>query len=161
MKVLAAAFLSAASLTLSSGALAQQQDRGLYIGADVGQVDFEGEAKDTGFRFLGGYRFNRTLAAELGYAMLYDKDGVEATAWELVGVASFPIANRFSVFGKLGLAMWEAEGGGVKEDGTDLTYGVGVQYDLTPRFAIRGQWQRYDVDDADADVLSIGIIYKF
>ena len=159
-KALLVAALGAASLTLSSGALAQQTP-GWYVGAEVGQVDLEDAEKDTGFRFLGGYQFNRNLAAEASYNMIYDKEGVEITAWELAGVFSFPVANRLSVLGKLGFAMWEGEVEGAEgADGTDLTYGIGLQYDFSPRLGVRGMWQRYDVE-GDADVLSIGVIYRF
>jgi hypothetical protein len=78
-----------------------------------------------------------------------------------VGVGSFPIANRLSVFGKLGFAMTTVEAAGVDDDDTDLTFGVGLQYDLTPKFGIRGQWQRYQGEGDDADVMSVGIIYRF
>jgi OmpA-OmpF porin, OOP family len=77
-------------------------------------------------------------------------------------VASYPLANKFSIFGKLGFAKWETDAGIFgSEDGTDLTFGVGVQYDLTPKIALRGQWQRYDVSDENADLFSIGLIYRF
>jgi OOP family OmpA-OmpF porin len=162
MKKWLVAMLGAAAMTASAAALAQQpRMAGWYVGGDVGQVDF-GTEDDTGFRILGGYQVNRNFAAELGYSMLFDKGGAEVTAWELVGIGSFPLGNQFSVFGKLGFAMWETEVSGVgSDDGTDLTYGIGVQYDLNPRLAIRGQWQRYDVDPDEADMFSIGLIYRF
>jgi OOP family OmpA-OmpF porin len=155
------AMLGAAAMSVSAGAMAQQQPAsGWYIGGDIGQLDLEDADKDTAWRILGGYQINRNFAAELGYGMLYDKDDVEVTAWELVGIGSFPLANRFSVFGKLGFAMWEAEFPGGDDDGTDLTYGIGLQYDVSRNLGLRAQWQRYDVD-ADADLLSIGLIYRF
>ena len=162
MKKWLAAMLGATAMVVSAGALAQRApERGFYVGADVGSFDIEDE-DDTGMRFVAGYNFNRTFAAEAGYSMLFDKGGVEVTAWEFVGIASMPLGNKFSVFGKLGFAMWEVDAGFFgSEDGTDLTYGVGLQYDLNPRLGIRGQWQRYSLDDADGDLFSIGLIYKF
>ena len=39
----------------------------------------------------------------------------------------FPLGNHFSIV-KLGFANWEFDGpGGVNEDGTDLTWGIGVR----------------------------------
>jgi OOP family OmpA-OmpF porin len=156
------AMLGAAAMTVSAGALAQQpRMSGFYLGGDVGSFDI-GSEDDTAFKFLAGYQINRTFAVEGAYSMLFDKQGVEITAWELVGVASFPLANKFSAFGKLGFAMWDADAGIFgSDDGTDLTFGLGVQYDLTPKFGIRGQWQRYDVSDEDGDLFSVGVIYKF
>jgi OOP family OmpA-OmpF porin len=164
------AMLGATALVMSSGAMAQKtQDTGWYVGADFLNTDIDGLDDDTGWRILGGYQINRTFAAELGYSSLFDKSvsgvNVEATAFELVGLARMPLGNNFSIFGKLGFAMWETEAnvpffGRVKDDGTDLTFGVGAQFDVSRNFGIRGQWQRYDVDE-DADVLSIGVVYRF
>jgi OmpA-OmpF porin, OOP family len=156
-----AAMLGAAAMAMSAGALAQKMDTGWYVGADIGQADF-GDEDDTGFRILGGYQINRNFAAEVAYVMPFDKSGVEVTAWEFVGIGSLPVGNKFSIFGKLGFAMIDVEFPGGSDDSTELTYGAGVQYDLTPKLGLRGQWQRYDTDaDEEADVMSIGIVYKF
>jgi len=74
----------------------------------------------------------------------------------------YPVGNNLSIIGKIGFAMWDADAGIFgSNDGTDLTYGLGVQYDLNPKLAIRGQWQRYDIDDSNGDLFSIGLIYRF
>jgi OmpA-OmpF porin, OOP family len=159
------AMLGAAAMSVSAGAMAQQQQQtGFYVGADIGSVDFEDE-DDTGFRFSGGYQFNRNFAAELGYVTLFDKSifgaNVEVDGFELVAVGKMPLANNFSVYGKLGFLMWDAKVAGFSDDGTDLTFGLGLQYDVSRNLGIRGQWQRYDVDDADADMFSVGLVYRF
>jgi len=152
------AMFSTVALTGSAGAFAQAAP-GFYIGAEIGQADF-GSSDDTSFKFLGGYQVNQYFAAELGYGMLADKGGTEITALELVGIGAFPINNQFSVFGKLGFASVDFETAGSSNDGTELTYGLGVQFDFTPKVGVRGQWQRYDTDQ-EVDVLSIGVIYRF
>lgn len=154
-----AAMLGAAAMALSTGALAQQGVQGWYVGADVGQAEVADE-DDIGFRILGGYNFNRNLAAEVGYAQLLDKNGVEATAMELVAIGSFPLASQFSAFGKVGFANVEVEAGGVSDDKTELTFGLGVQYDVSRNLGLRAQWQRYDTDE-EVDVMSIGFVWKF
>ena len=157
------AVLGGAAMVLSTGALAQKQaaTQGFYVGGDFGKFDIADE-DDTAFKILGGYQFHRNFSAEFSYGNLFDKSGVEITTWELVGVGTFPLGNNLSVLGKLGFAMWDADAGIFgSDDGTDLTFGVGVQYDLNPKLAIRGQWQRYDVSDEDADLFSIGLIYRF
>jgi opacity protein-like surface antigen len=161
------AMLGATAMAASAGALAQKQQaatQGFYVGGDIGKFDIDTE-DDTAFKIFGGYQINRHFAAEFGYSSLFDKNGGEITAWELVGVGMYPLGNNFSIFGKLGLAKWDASacafGICASDNGTDLTFGVGVQYDLNPKFAIRGQWQRYDIDSEDGDLFSIGVIYKF
>lgn len=167
------AVLGGAALVLSTGALAQKQQaatQGFYVGGDIGNFSIDDE-DDTAFKILGGYQINRNFAVELAYGNFFDKSvsgvNVEVTAWELVGVGSFPVGNNLSIFGKLGFAMWDATvstgipGFSASDDGTDLTFGVGLQYDFTRNLAIRGQWQRYDISSEDADLFSIGMIYKF
>jgi OmpA-OmpF porin, OOP family len=85
---------------------------------------------------------------------------VKVNAWEVVGIGSLPLTNQFSVFGKLGFARLEAKGFGMKETDTELTYGAGVQFNVSPRLGIRGQWQRYDTDE-EGDFISLGVIYRF
>lgn len=157
-----AAMLGAAAMAMSAGAIAQQTMPGWYIGGDVGSADV-GPEDDTSFRIFGGYTINRNFSAELGYGMLFDKGGVEITSLELSGVASYPLTNNFSIFGKLGFARVTVEALGIDDDDTDLTYGLGVQYDVSRNLGIRGQWQRYkqDVLVDDVDVLSVGVIYRF
>ena len=94
-----------------------------------------------------------------------------------MGIGAWPVSNEFSVYGKLGFYRGEAKAsasltglgsGSFKETSTDLTYGVGVQYDINREFGIRGEWQRYGKmgggnfgGDFDVDVLSIGAIWRF
>lgn len=152
------AMLGSAAMTLSAGALAQQAAvPGFYIGAEVGQADV-GSTEDTAFKLIGGYQFHRNIAAEIGYGMLVDKGGLEVTSLEVVAVGIFPVMDRLSVIGKLGFANVDFTPGG---DSTDLTYGVGLQYDITRNLGARAQWQRYDSDPREVDLLSIGIVYRF
>jgi OOP family OmpA-OmpF porin len=69
----------------------------------------------------------------------------------------FPIANRFSVFGKFGFAHIDNDPG---DRDTEITYGVGVQFDATPMIGARVQWQRYETDQ-EIDLISVGVVFKF
>jgi OOP family OmpA-OmpF porin len=152
------AVAGAAAIIASPPAFSQQL-AGFYAGAEVGNADF-GSDDDTAIKVLGGYQVTPNVAAEVAYSMLYDKGGAEVNALELVGVGMFPLANQFSVFGKLGFARVEVETRFGSDDEIELTYGIGVQYAASPRLGIRGGWQRYDTDD-EVDLLSIGFIYRF
>ncbi len=80
-----------------------------------------------------------------------------------------PVNEQFSVFGKIGLFLWDAEandttGGAAfsaKEDGTDLSFGVGVGYHFTRNLGIRAEWEMFDTNDADASLLSVGVLWRF
>jgi len=84
----------------------------VYIGGTVGQAEFKDgcqawQAATRGHRVEDSrrYQFNRYFAAELGYhdsASVRAAGATKGTAWELVGIGSYPIANQFSVYGKLG-----------------------------------------------------------
>lgn len=154
--------LGAAAMSVSAGALAQQPMAtvpNFYAGLDVGQTDV-GSEDDTGFKIFGGYQFHRNVAAELGYGLLFDKSGVEVTTIEAVAVGIFPLTPQFSILGKLGFANVDVEVAGGSSDKTELTYGIGVQYDFTRNLGVRGQWQRYDTD-SEVDFISIGVVWRF
>ncbi len=154
------AMLGTAAITLSAAVHAQQTAvPGFYIGAEVGQADF-GSEEDTAFKIIGGYQFHRNIAVEAGYGLLFDKGGAEVTALEIVAVGLFPVMDRLSVIGKLGFANVDVETSVGSADKTELTYGLGVQYDFTRNLGARAQWQRYDTDQ-EVDLLSIGIVYRF
>ena len=165
--------LGAAALAVSAGAYAQQPTAtGFYIGAELGNTDVEHADSDVGFKFLGGYQFNRYVAAELGYGLLYDKSDVEVKALEAVAVGMFPIANQFSIIGKLGFANVDFKVPAGSDDKTELTWGVGVQYDFNRNLGLRGEWQRYAnlkardaatgvEGESDIDVLGVSVLYRF
>jgi len=152
--------LGAAAMAVSAGALAQSTTTGFYIGAEAGNTDVSGADDDIGFKLLGGYRFHPNIAAEVGYGMLYDKDDVEVTALEFVALGMFPINNQFSIIGKLGLANVEADTRFGSEDKTELTWGLGVQFDFSRNLGVRALWQRYETEEA-VDFLAVGVTYRF
>src|SRR6185295_19988070 len=153
--------LGAAAMAVSAGAYAQQPaSTGFYIGAEVGNTDVGGADDDIGFKILGGYQFHRNIAAELGYGLLYDKSGVEVKALEAVALGIFPIANQFSIIGKLGFANVDVKVPAGSNDKTELTWGLGVQYDFSRNLGVRALWQRYETDEA-IDFLAVGVTWKF
>jgi OOP family OmpA-OmpF porin len=196
--VVAAAGLAAALL----GGAAWSQDAGIYVGASIGQSKakefcddppggFSCDDNDTAWKVLAGYQFNRHLGAEAGYTDLgeFGASGVlggvsvtgtvGVTAFELVGVGSFPVMDRFSLYGKLGFYRAETEQNvtgtlgtvtiteNTTEKNTDLTFAFGARFDITRNLGIRAEWQRYldvggdDVGEDDVDLLSVGLIYRF
>jgi OOP family OmpA-OmpF porin len=151
--------LGAAALLVSAGAFAQPAVPSFYVGGEVGQSDV-GPEDDIGFKILGGYQFHRNIAAEIGYGMMFDKSDVEVTALEFVAVGTFPIANQFSLLGKLGLANVEVDAFGLSDDKTELTWGIGVQFDVSRNLGVRALWQRYETDE-ELDWIAIGAVWRF
>src|SRR2546421_1345522 len=195
-KVVFAATL-AATVVLPSIAMAQMSRPTLssaYIGAGVGQAKAKDgctgvgggvscDDEDTAFRLFGGYQVNRNFAAELGYADLGKVKAtagavnadIKASAWDLSAIGSFPVANQFSLFGRLGLFVSEAKLGGTssgKKTTNGLTFGLGAQYDFNRNIGVRAEWQRYNDIKArnqatgaegksDYDVLGVSLLYRF
>lgn len=166
-KVLAGLLGALAMIIVPATSMAQSRGAASpwYAGFHIGSADVDVvNDSDTSFRILGGYQIDRTFAAELAYTSFGEVEGVKGNAIELVGVGAWPIADRFSVYGKLGFARGEFEAGGASDDSIELTYGVGVRYDFAPNMGARLEWQSYpDVGDgaSDVSVISIGLVFKF
>ena len=185
--------VSAAALALPAAA---QNMSAVYIGGGLGQSKFKGacdgvsgtgvtcDDKDTSFKIFGGYQLNRNFAAELGYTDLgkakvtdpFGSTELSATAWELSAVGMFPVMEALSIYGRLGGYWGEGKLSGSGASGskttTNLTYGLGVQYDFMKNFGVRGEWQRYSKvkvkddasgteDSGDIDVLGVSVLYRF
>lgn len=191
-KGLLAGLIGAGFALAGPAALAQAPAApGWYAGGSLGQSEAKDtdcsppltscDDKDTAWKIFGGYQINRNFAVELGYTNLgeFSASGpgvnasIESKAWEVMGVGSFPVADRFSLYGKLGFYRAESEatsnipGVSADESNTGLAFGIGAQYDFTRSVAVRAEWQRYsdvgggNIGETDLDVLSIGALVRF
>jgi OOP family OmpA-OmpF porin len=154
--------VGATALLASAGAIAQTTMAvvpSFYAGVELGRSDV-GDEDDIGFKVFGGYQFHRNFAAEAAYGFLFDKEDVEVTSLEFAGVGLFPIQNQFSIFGKLGLANIEVDTPAGAEDEWELTWGIGVQFDVSRNLAARAFWQRYETDE-ELDFFGISVLYRF
>ena len=96
--------------------LSQAAENNWYVGGAVrqGYVDETGiDDDDTGFNVYGGYRYNDYFAIEAAYYDFRDvSDGgnkFSITGDSLGVIGSIPVAERFSLFGKVGLHTWDAD----------------------------------------------------
>ena len=193
--------VAAAALAMLIATPAWSQDAGFYLGASIGQSQakdfcddsggFSCDDKDTAWKLFGGYQFNRHLAVEAGYTDLGEvglsgavggvsvRGTIEVTAFELMGVGSIPVMDRFSLYGKLGLYHAETKRNitgtlgpitstdNDKETNTDLTFAFGARFDITRNLGLRAEWQRYldvgggEIGEDDVDVLSVGMLWRF
>ena len=145
---------------------------------------------DTSINVYVGYQLNSYFSVEGGYidfgefsitgvsdgaGSFWDAGPVkyegEADALTLGVRGSYPINDRFSVHGKLGLARWDAEASAMDgsgtynlydDDGTDPYYGAGASYNLG-QISLNIDYIQYkDIgDETDTDVISAGISYRF
>jgi OOP family OmpA-OmpF porin len=166
------------------------QESGAYLGGALGQAKFKEwcsvapgdvllacEDTDTGWKLLGGYRFNRYAAIEATYINWGKATGTlggptrdisaEQTSMGIAAVGSLELGPQFSVFGKLGFLQTEQEikrstatqTTTVDADETELHYGLGVKYRFAADWAARAEWER--TEKLKVEMLSIGAEYRF
>src|SRR5260221_6024387 len=180
--VVTAVGLAAAAFALPAAA----QGKGWYIGYNAGQSKYNfnctGTCSDTGagFSLFTGVGLHPNIALELGYADMgkstFGASNLRATLWELSGLGSwwFGTGQKFGVFGRLGIYTGQlksttpATAAEIKHGTTDLTYGIGGQYNLSSKWGTRIEWQRFASmggggfnTKQDVDLISLGILYKF
>jgi OOP family OmpA-OmpF porin len=170
------------------------QAQGGYIGLNVGRAnndpDIGGvtvlskDEKDTGFKFYGGYGFTRNWGAEVGFADLGKVNNVyragtsniglnyRAKSLYAAGTGTLPLTDRFSLFGKLGIAANRTSGGasasGLTFNGrgthSSLMGGIGAKFNFTPNLGLVVEYEDFGkVDDgsAKANMWSAGVRYQF
>lgn len=143
-------------------------ETGWYVGGGLGNSDPDkgGFDDNTGFKLFGGRNFNERFAIEVAHVDLGETNRgpveFEVDGFQFVAVGHLPIGEKFSVFGKGGLYLWDADAEGARDDdGTDLTFGLGLQYD-TEKWGIRVEWERFDgTEPGDFDLLSVNGILHF
>jgi len=141
------------------------------------------DAKGTAWKIFGGYMFNRHFGFESAYVRLGDVSysGVfsslavtggklEVRGFNVAAVGNFPVNEQLSVFGKIGLFFWEAEANdttasigafSAADEGSDVSFGVGVGYEFTRNLGVRAEWELFKVAEADATLVSIGFLWRF
>ncbi len=148
------------------------------------------------FRLAGGYNITPMFAVEAGYAMIGDSkitsvagaatvtETLKTSSLQVAGVANYAINDAFGVFGKLGFANTKVDYtasvvGGTFVAGvvtaasgskTNLTFGLGGQYNINKQFAIRAQYEDFgkvtvgtgaNAGDVGIKMVSVGGVYNF
>ncbi len=165
---------------------------GLYVALDAGQAEArkycdnatDCESGDTSVRGALGYQFNPMLGGELGYTsfgtLVNSKDNnafnakQDASAWTASALGTFPVAEHFGLFGRLGIAGYNFSNSGtvqgvpVKDDNsTKPFFGLGVKFSLNEDWALRAEYQRYtDISGVNGSNDSVqgwygGAVYVF
>ncbi|BBB65826.1 hypothetical protein UNDYM_1573 [Undibacterium sp. YM2] len=154
-------------------------------------VTFGSNERDTAFKLFMGKQMNRYFAIEAGYFDL-GKFGFNATTtppgvingevgfrgFNLDLVGQLPLTERFSLLGRVGANYTRADAHfsgnrlfaltdpNPTEKKLNPKVGVGLEYKFTQALAMRGEAERYRVNDAvhnrgDVDFYSVSLVYKF
>lgn len=144
--------------------------------------------KDTAYRIGVGYQFNQNFGLEANYVD-FGKDNAsvtvlgvpvtvvgEAVAFQLSATGTLPVNESFAIIGKLGIARTDVDASAsapgvtitASDNSTELTYGIGVKYNINKTMAVRAQYEDFGKvgDDATTDttkltLLSVGLTFGF
>lgn len=147
--------------------------------------------KGVGYKLFGGYQMNRYLAVEGGYFKLgrFGFTSTTAPAGTLSGqleaqglnldlVGSLPITGRLSLIGRVGAQYARtrdtfASTGAVtvsdpnpRHSEVNPKVGIGLQYEITRAVLLRGEAERYRINDAvgnhgTVNLLSVSLVFPF
>ena len=151
---------------------------------------FKVDERDLAYKLYVGKQLNRYFALEAGYFDL-GKFGFDATTSQngrLVGEAGFrgvnmdlvgqlPLSERFSVLGRVGMnyakasthfsgnRLFAVTNPNPSERKLNAKAGLGLEYKFSEALALRGEVERYRVNDAvgnrgDVDLASVSLVYK-
>jgi OmpA-OmpF porin, OOP family len=149
------------------------------------------DTRGKAFKLFGGYQFNRNLALEAGYFNLgqFGLSANTAPAGTLAGrfkvqgfnldlVGTLPLSTNLSAIGRVGAQYakvrsdFSATGaasptlGSRTDKGTNVKYGVGLQYAFSPSVLLRGEVERYRVAEpmggrGNINVASLSLVFPF
>jgi OmpA-OmpF porin, OOP family len=159
------------SFTLAVQAAPNDGITGAYARVEVGRSHFSlsstlpqlgSDDHGQAFRVFGGYRFNKNVGVEAGYAALgslsenvtvggasVKQDGI---ARSIFGAATgrLPVGESFALHGRLGLSSGKVSGTNVLPTSDDLMgsrtsmmFGIGAEYRPQPNVALTVNYDNY------------------
>ena len=185
-------FALIAGTALAGAAQAQTTGPRAYVGVGVATADHDYNLAGTtngssdGYKasgkIFGGYDFDRTWGAEVGYTDFRSSDynytfnGATGRAtsdghsFYVAGKATAPINEQFEVFGKLGVARNKSSLSATnavfnRDESKTEGYGaLGAQYNINKQVALTLEYERYGKSKdfgAKADVWTVAAKYNF
>lgn len=184
-------FYGGVSLGESRARIDQERITAGLLGAGLNTTAFTRDERGQAYRLFGGYQMTRNFALEAGYFDLgkFGYSASTAPAGTLDGqirlqggsldlVGSWPLTERFSLIGRVGAQAARARdnfsGSGAvavlnpnpSKREVNVKVGAGLQYEINRSFLIRGEAERYRVNDAvgnhgGVNVLSVSLVFPF
>lgn len=146
---------------------------GINLGSPQWRAGVNGVANDdhgTSGKLYLGYQLGPVLSVEGGYldlGKISDPLGqARARGLFVDAVGTWPIAPQWSVVGRAGLAHGDIKTSTGDDTSLGLRAGLGLQYDLNPSVALRGELERNRFTDVfgqglSADQVTLGVKMKF
>jgi opacity protein-like surface antigen len=156
---------------------------------EISTSDTSPSGDDISIGFRGAMSLHKNISAEISYHNYGEADDIHidgfgdtinskwtTTAFNLGAKGIFPLDNGVSLNARLGISIWDTElkftdssipGQEFKaeDDGTDLYYGIGAEYDINSNMYVGAEYTltKMNISTADSDVnnLSLSLGYKF
>ncbi|WP_428634008.1 porin family protein [Sedimenticola sp.] len=147
-----------------------------YIGGSWGSssVDVSGYDSSGSYKIYFGTYFSRNVALELAYTHLgeftYDEANggrIDTNGYEMTLVGVYPVSDNWSLLARAGAYAWNADdrwqgSSRATDDGTSLTYGVGLSTVLSDTTNFQLEYQKYDdISGGNFDSIFGSLTYKF
>ncbi len=184
MKTRLAIFAALLLSHLSSASAAVADDNRWYAGVAVGAADITDDEQlffihdsSWAYRFFGGYEVNDLFSLEVAYVDFEDVTEVaffgtpdqravaDGNGGNVAGIIQFPLTERFAVFGKAGYFFWNTETQfddlSAKDDGSDLFLGFGLKFRLSDQVSLQLDYETFELENVNADVVTLGIRTSF
>ena len=183
--VRAVALLSIGIAAAAALSPAHAADNGVYLGAAISQASVEVDLRNTStlvrvdddntkFKIIAGIRPLDWLAFEVNYVDFGSIEGTSGTTggeYKLKGVDAFAVGlfevGLVDIYGKAGVVRWDQEASisninlpAFDDDGFDLAYGAGLQVHFGS-IGARLEYEKFDIGDADASLISLGVTWTF
>lgn len=171
------------ALGLSSAALVHAQpagSQGLYAGATLTRAAYKEEGFPTAYPIAIGGKIGKPLnpnfavEGRFGFGVADDEVDVGGLPvavdidyyFGVYGKGILPLSSQASVYGLIGItqAKLTASVGGfsASDSDSDISFGVGAEFGISPAAAISVEWARLLKGDGyKVDGLSLGVSFKF
>lgn len=161
-KLLIVAMLGAASAASAAPLAADATDSYVSVSVGEGRYKFDGDSEtSTGFGLAYGQSLSDMTGYEVGYATLGSLEDGRGHGFYLAGLARFPIADAFSVYGKIGPTVNYFSGDN-SETRVRLMVGAGVSYQFDKKWAAILEYTHFGETIGITPTLwSVGARYHF
>jgi len=178
------------TMALTSNVIAETNP---YAGLSFGQSKvndfcdgFSGvscDDSDTSLKIFGGAKFNKNFAFEAAYIDLgeaivtdnIDTFTAEATGFNFSAVGIIPVSESVDIFGKVGMLFWDLKlalsgtfTDSLSEDGNDISFGFGADFDVNESFSIRAEFEKFNsigkestTGESSVTLISLGAVFSF
>jgi OOP family OmpA-OmpF porin len=127
--------------------------------ADFGKASLKGNNGDR-FTFEG---------AQYQFTANNSEVSVKAKSFGAAIVAGYDVSSVVRPYAKLGLHRWDSDSSvtsnvgnaSISDSGTDPFYGIGIQFSITDQLAARVEAEHYKYDSEKAQLISVGLMYRF